>query len=157
MSSCKAITKLPNENAASHVCAAEAHLLWRRGTEALGELAEAAKVPSTNAEVLFFAKLAEGRSRELRRGTRGDQAAAVQENDIAAKSSGLAKIMCGHDDFDASRARKANLSYVVVPQSEKLDFSNLDRWYQRDNGEQIGKFILYRTQLREDLEHAADE
>lgn len=65
MASCKAITKLPNGKAASHVCAAEAHLLWRRGTEALAELAELAKVPGANAEVLFHAKLAEGRSREL--------------------------------------------------------------------------------------------
>jgi tetratricopeptide (TPR) repeat protein len=65
MGSCKALTKLPNGKAASHACAAEAHLLWRRGTEALGALAELAKIPNVNAEVQFHAKLAEGRSREL--------------------------------------------------------------------------------------------
>ena len=65
MASCKSIAKLANGEAASHVCAAEAHLLWRRGTEALSELAEVAKSPGANAEVLFHAKLAEGRSREL--------------------------------------------------------------------------------------------
>ena len=65
MASCKAVAKLPNGKAAGHVCAAEAHLLWRRGTEALTELAELAKTSGANPEVLFHAKLAEGRSREL--------------------------------------------------------------------------------------------
>jgi tetratricopeptide (TPR) repeat protein len=65
MSACKAITKLTNGQAASRVCAAEAHLLWRRGTEALGELAELAKMPSPGADVQFNAKVAEGRAREL--------------------------------------------------------------------------------------------
>ncbi len=65
MASCKSIAKLPNGSAASHVCAAEAHLLWRRGTEALSELGDLAKAPGANAEVLFHAKLAEGRAREL--------------------------------------------------------------------------------------------
>jgi hypothetical protein len=51
--------------------------------------------------------------------------------------------------FTAERARQLNLSYVVVSKSENLDFSNLDRWYERDSGEQIGKFILYRTRFRE--------
>lgn len=66
MSRCKAMAKLPNGALAGHVCAAEAHLLWRRGSEALAELeaverAKAAPPP----EVLYFAKLAEGRAREL--------------------------------------------------------------------------------------------
>jgi tetratricopeptide (TPR) repeat protein len=65
MAACKSLTKLPNGDAASHVCAAEAHLLWRRGTEALAELAEVRKIPGAHADVLFHAKLAEGRSREL--------------------------------------------------------------------------------------------
>jgi hypothetical protein len=51
--------------------------------------------------------------------------------------------------FTAERARQLNLSYMVVSKSENLDFSNLDRWYERDAGEQIGKFILYRTRFRE--------
>ncbi len=70
MASCKSVAKLPNGKAAGHVCAAEAHLLWRRGTEALAELAQLAELAKTsganaNADVLFHAKLAEGRSREL--------------------------------------------------------------------------------------------
>jgi tetratricopeptide (TPR) repeat protein len=48
--------------------------LWRRGTEALGELALVAKESSKSAEVEYTSKLAEGRSREL------------EANDAAAES-----------------------------------------------------------------------
>ncbi|MBX3212692.1 MAG: tetratricopeptide repeat protein [Labilithrix sp.] len=65
MSACKSVAKVANGAAASRVCAAEAHLLWRRGTEALAELAELAKLPAADATVRFHAKLAEGRAREL--------------------------------------------------------------------------------------------
>lgn len=65
MSSCAAIKKLPSAAAANHVCAAEAHLLWRRGTEAMAEIAEASKIPNAPPEVVYFARIAEGRSREL--------------------------------------------------------------------------------------------
>jgi hypothetical protein len=50
--------------------------------------------------------------------------------------------------FTSEKANEVRLSYVVVPVKANLNFTNLDRWYERDNGEQIGKFILYRTQLR---------
>lgn len=50
---------------ASRVCAAEAHLLWRRGTEAMTEIAEVAKLKDAPADVRYFAKIAEGRSQEL--------------------------------------------------------------------------------------------
>lgn len=62
---CQAIASRPNGKATSHVCAAEAHLLWRRGTEAQAELATLAKLPSTGLEVDYFAKLADGQVREL--------------------------------------------------------------------------------------------
>jgi tetratricopeptide (TPR) repeat protein len=65
MSSCQAIKKLPGGPAASHACAAEAHLLWRRGTEALGEVAEVGRIADAPADVRYYAKVAEGRSREL--------------------------------------------------------------------------------------------
>lgn len=66
MGLCRAMTKSPAAEAAGHVCAAEAHLLWRRGTEAASEVAEAdkAKAPKS-VEVQYFAKLAFGRSQEL--------------------------------------------------------------------------------------------
>ncbi len=51
--------------------------------------------------------------------------------------------------FNRARAAAAALSYVVVDASESVDFTNLDRWYQRDAGERIGNFVLYRVKLRE--------
>jgi len=69
MSTCRAMKQSPTAEAASHVCAAEAHLLWRRGTEAESELAEIAKVKAPAAlpsdEVQYFAKIALGRAKEL--------------------------------------------------------------------------------------------
>lgn len=49
----------------SRICVTEAHLLWRRGSEALAELAELAKMSNVPAEVQYFAKVAEGRAHEL--------------------------------------------------------------------------------------------
>ncbi len=65
MAVCRGMKKLTNGAAASHVCAAETHLLWRRGTEAKTELAELAKLSGQSDEVKFAAKLAEARILEL--------------------------------------------------------------------------------------------
>lgn len=87
MSACHSITKLPGGGgpaekgglptkqgeaaAAARACKGEAHLLWRRGTEAMGELAELnkiAKVVTKNAvgdEINYAVKVIEGRSKEL--------------------------------------------------------------------------------------------
>lgn len=64
MNACGLLKKRTGGAAASHVCAAEAHLLWRRGTEARAELAEAVK-HSPTPDVAYFARLAEGRVEEL--------------------------------------------------------------------------------------------
>lgn len=65
MATCGTLAHVPGATAASHVCKAEAHLLWRRGTEATAELAEAAKAKDANAEARYFGRVAEGRVREL--------------------------------------------------------------------------------------------
>ena len=65
---CRSMSKSPPAEAASHVCAAEAHLLWRRGTEAETEIALLTKGPSAKTaspEVQYFAKVATGRALEL--------------------------------------------------------------------------------------------
>jgi hypothetical protein len=51
--------------------------------------------------------------------------------------------------FDAQRARTPQLSFLVVRVDSQPDYANLDRWYQRDAGERIGGFVLYRLKLRE--------
>jgi hypothetical protein len=50
--------------------------------------------------------------------------------------------------FTHAQAERLPLTYVVTTIDEGTDFSNLDRWYERDTGERIGKFILYRVKLR---------
>jgi hypothetical protein len=50
--------------------------------------------------------------------------------------------------FTRDRAAEPLLSYLVTDADSKADFTNLDRWYDRDAGEQHGKFILYRLRLR---------
>ena len=50
--------------------------------------------------------------------------------------------------FTRERAARPQLSYVVTDADDEPDFSNLDRWYERDPGERHGKFILYRVRLK---------
>src|SRR5262245_26229284 len=52
--------------------------------------------------------------------------------------------------FNWERAANPRLSYVVTPLDEEPDLSNLDHWYQRDAGEIVGKFKLYRVSLRDE-------
>jgi len=51
--------------------------------------------------------------------------------------------------FNRERASSPTLSYLIVDASGQTDLANLDRWYQRDAGERLGEFILYRLKLRE--------
>jgi len=50
--------------------------------------------------------------------------------------------------FTRERAAKHILSYVIVPIDGSTDLSNLDHWYERDKGEQVGSHVLYRVRLR---------
>jgi hypothetical protein len=50
--------------------------------------------------------------------------------------------------FNHERASRHNLSYVIISDNDEVKLSNLDRWYRRDEGEQVGNYILYRVQLR---------
>jgi hypothetical protein len=53
--------------------------------------------------------------------------------------------------FNAEEVRKVKISYVVAGVDEQLDFSNFDRWYERDSGERIGRFMLFRARLKEHM------
>jgi len=50
--------------------------------------------------------------------------------------------------FSRERAAKPTLSYVVVPTEAPPELSNLDRWYEREPGERVGLFTIYRVRLR---------
>jgi hypothetical protein len=53
-----------------------------------------------------------------------------------------------HSSFTRERAVQHALSYLIVPIDGGPDLSNLDRWYQRDKGEQVDGYVLYRVELR---------
>lgn len=50
--------------------------------------------------------------------------------------------------FTREKAAQHLLSYVIVPADGSVVLSNLDQWYERDKGDQVGDHILYRVQLR---------
>jgi hypothetical protein len=53
------------------------------------------------------------------------------------------------DSFSREQAVKRPLAYAVVLAEDKFDFTNLDRWYERDNGERVGDYVLYQLKLRD--------
>lgn len=50
--------------------------------------------------------------------------------------------------FSRERAAHPLISYLVVAADDRTDLANFDRWYERDAGERIGNFVLYRVRLR---------
>lgn len=52
-------------------------------------------------------------------------------------------------NFDAGKAAETELRYVVAPAGWEIDFTNLDRWFVRDEGETVGGYVLYKVRLRE--------
>jgi hypothetical protein len=50
--------------------------------------------------------------------------------------------------FSRERAAQPLLSYVVAPTDAEPEYVNLDRWYERDRGEHVGIYVIYRVQLR---------
>jgi hypothetical protein len=52
------------------------------------------------------------------------------------------------NSFSRDEALKRPIAYAVIPIAGNFDFSNLDRWYERDAGERVGDYTLYRLKLR---------
>ncbi len=50
--------------------------------------------------------------------------------------------------FSRVQAVTRPITYALIPIESNFDFSNLDRWYERDAGEYVGDYILYRLKLR---------
>ena len=73
------------------------------------------------------------------------QAKPITSDEIAFQ---VADYKAYYSSFTRDRAVQHVLSYVIVPSAGGPDLSNLDRWYQRDKGEQVADYILYRVQLR---------
>jgi hypothetical protein len=69
----------------------------------------------------------------------------LTHEEIAAEVDAYAQYI---NSFNRERASRPLLSYVVTGADGNFDFSNLDRWYERDAGERLGNFMLYRVNLR---------
>jgi hypothetical protein len=69
----------------------------------------------------------------------------ITPEEVAAEANAYAQYIV---TFDRTRAAQLPLSYAVTHTDGEPDFTNLDRWYERDAGERHGKFILYRVKLR---------
>lgn len=52
--------------------------------------------------------------------------------------------------FSVADAQNPKISYVVVFESDEDELINLDKWYERDAGEKLGKYILYKVKLKSD-------
>jgi hypothetical protein len=53
-----------------------------------------------------------------------------------------------YNSFNHERAAHPAISYVVTSKRLHIDISNLDRWYERDEGEHFGDYTIYRLKLR---------
>ena len=50
--------------------------------------------------------------------------------------------------FDRKRAAYPEVSYLLVNSEESVALTNFDRWYERDAGERVGSYVLFRVRLR---------
>lgn len=51
-------------------------------------------------------------------------------------------------NFDFTDAQTPPLSYMIIHEATLPNLSTVDKWYERDAGEKVGKFTLYRVKLR---------
>ena len=52
------------------------------------------------------------------------------------------------NSFSRAEAVKRPITYAVIPADGNFDLTNLDLWYERDGGEKVGSYVLFRLKLR---------
>jgi hypothetical protein len=52
------------------------------------------------------------------------------------------------NSFSHDEVLKRPIRYAIIPVDGDFDFSNLDRWYERDAGERVGDYVLYALKLK---------
>ena len=53
------------------------------------------------------------------------------------------------EHFDPRTAGNRPVDLAITRADEEPDWTNVDRWFLRDEGEQVGDFVLYKLQLRQ--------
>ena len=51
-------------------------------------------------------------------------------------------------EFNRQNAAEPHIFYVVADTEANDKFTNFDRWYERDAGEKLGRYTLYRAKLK---------
>lgn len=59
-----------------------------------------------------------------------------------------------YEKFSFKDASTPKLEYLVLPTDRKMDFRNIDKWYERGEKEQHGIYTLFRLKLRRQSETA---
>ena len=67
---------------------------------------------------------------------------------IAEVSAEAQKFAAYRANFNVANAQNPRISYIVVDSDYVMDFTNIDRWHERDDGESVGDFIIYRVKTR---------
>ena len=66
----------------------------------------------------------------------------------AEEQAALAEYQKYVDTFDQKRAAQPTLGYVIASANLNTDFSRVDRFYERDAGERVGAYVIYRVKPR---------
>ena len=69
----------------------------------------------------------------------------ISEEEIATEAKNYDDFVA---NFDSRRATRPTLAYLLHDDNQPIDLSNLERWYTRDHGERIGRYLLYRLTPR---------
>lgn len=69
----------------------------------------------------------------------------IQREEIEAEVRGYQTYV---DSFAREQVMQHPLAYVIIRVEGEPGLSHIDRWYERDAGEQVGAYILYRLKLR---------
>jgi hypothetical protein len=76
----------------------------------------------------------------------GRHSAPVSQPEIEAQ---VAEYATFARSFSRGNAAKRPVTYVITRAVDTFDFSRIDEWYERDQGERVGDYVLYRVKLRD--------
>lgn len=61
----------------------------------------------------------------------------------------VARYAAFRENFNIEQAKRLRVHYLVKHADNDFDFTTVDRWYERDAGEQSGKYVLYKLRLKQ--------